>query len=881
MKKRLFLFLILILIAGCAEELPKDADTTQPIAAAKHYEPVEGSINWQKIGPGAGGAIISTAIQPDNENIIYLGSDVAGIHKTIDGGKSWKAINNNLAFDSYSADAYGIVDITIDPSNENKATGYKTIYLSTWQGILKSTNGGESWKLIYPGEGEPAAAIGAIAIDPNNPKDVYAVKGNVIAFAGSSIILKSADAGSTWREIKGAGIDPNALIFSLLISPKDSSVLYASSNKGVYKSNDYGESWTAINNGLPHTDARIMALSKENNEIILYVVLNSHASLDNLNSLHCLVYKKSETEQSWKKACGNLPLAEIYGDITTAYSGNDMPIKGSYKEGEATIYSYYQIAAHPTNPSIVYVGTFEIYGKDEWKESWPLKTGIFKTNDGGKTWEHSSRTDISIMDGNKEFIDPTLTPNKNTNYGWITTWGMHVIYLEISQSNPEAVIWGAYDAYKTTDAGKTWNQIYTEKTNDRTFGSRGLDVTYVYDIDFDPNNENIIYIGYDDIALWRSKDKGSSLIKFKQFESDTYLNNDAANQLIVDPDKPSNIYVAGTGNAEDIGQLHEIGNIYKSTDYGETFIKINKGLPNDITQLELGKNSNKDSKTLYAAIYRNSIYKTTDEGNSWKEISKGISKNDKKYVWRLAIDPVDSNVLYAGVNSKDMGDYGGIYKTTDEGNSWEKLDFPNQKIISLAVDPYNNKRIFAGTFTETDEAGLYKSDDAGLTWKKVLAQPKVSAVAFSSTKDVIYAASSQWFGTTTNLEPGIYKSADGGNSWIKYDTSLGHGIILFMKVNPLDNSLYVGTHGNGLLRGIDKNEPAVSKSTSSTIPAGWEPTDIAITVLDVVPCEESYKTDLDCAGQEDWCKAYYKLYCAAGKAPTDAEVDAEMAKYSK
>ena len=115
--------------------------------------------------------------------------------------------------------------------------------------------------------------------------------------------------------------------------------------------------------------------------------------------------------------------------------------------------------------------------------------------------------------------------------------------------------------------------------------------------------------------------------------------------MIVDPDKPSNIYVAGTGNAEDIGQLHEIGNIYKSTDYGETFIKINKGLPNDITQLELGKNSNKDSKTLYAAIYRNSIY-----------------------------------------------------KTTDEGNSWEKLDFPNQKIISLAVDPYNNKRIFAGTF---------------------------------------------------------------------------------------------------------------------------------------------------------------------------------------
>ncbi|PJA51876.1 MAG: hypothetical protein CO167_11655, partial [Candidatus Marinimicrobia bacterium CG_4_9_14_3_um_filter_48_9] len=100
--------------------------------------------NWTPIGPGAGSDLLTARFQPDNANIIYLAGDIEGIFKTIDGGQSWRMINKGLGDGNYTGGNYGVQEIVIDPNN------YQTVYACSWQGMFRSTDGGEHWTFIFP-----------------------------------------------------------------------------------------------------------------------------------------------------------------------------------------------------------------------------------------------------------------------------------------------------------------------------------------------------------------------------------------------------------------------------------------------------------------------------------------------------------------------------------------------------------------------------------------------------------------------------------------------------------------------------------------------------------------------------------------------------------
>src|SRR5687767_14551171 len=92
------------------------------LARAEKYQ-------WEPAGWGGGGFFYSCGFDPKNENVIYLGGDVNGVYKSVDGGKSWKIINNGLA-------GYGVFSLAVDPSNPN------TVWAATDDGLNKSTDGG-------------------------------------------------------------------------------------------------------------------------------------------------------------------------------------------------------------------------------------------------------------------------------------------------------------------------------------------------------------------------------------------------------------------------------------------------------------------------------------------------------------------------------------------------------------------------------------------------------------------------------------------------------------------------------------------------------------------------------------------------------------------
>ncbi|HEV2444669.1 MAG TPA: hypothetical protein VGS58_02050, partial [Candidatus Sulfopaludibacter sp.] len=236
------------------------------------------SANWTLIGPkptSAGsnnvtsGRVNAIAIDPRDNNVVYIGAAEGGVWKTTDGGAAWTPLT-----DSQASLASGA--IAIDPAHPDTVyagTGEENFAQDSYYGagILKSTDGGATWTNI-PG---PFASlrdhIGAIAIQPGNT--------NVLLCASQNGLWRSADGAQTWISVMtGSAI-------SVVFDPTNGSSAYAtigsiftSSNarNGVYHSTDGGVTWQSSNGSgpaaLPASSAmgRIALAMAPSNPAVIY-----------------------------------------------------------------------------------------------------------------------------------------------------------------------------------------------------------------------------------------------------------------------------------------------------------------------------------------------------------------------------------------------------------------------------------------------------------------------------------------------------------------------------------------------------------------------------------------------------------------------------------
>ena len=150
------------------------------------------------------------------------------------------------------------------------------------------------------------------------------------------------------------------------------------------------------------------------------------------------------------------------------------------------------------------------------------------------------------------------------------------------------------------------------------------------------------------------------------------------------------------------------------------------------------------------------IWRSTDGGENWMRVREGVYSESA--VRALAVHPGDPSVIYAGVDD-------GIYRSDDRGENWRRLDSPmnDMPIWALAIDPVDNKTIFAGT----KPAALFRSKDGGETWKKLPVEiaeecpnvriPRVTALVVDPLDH-----SNVWAGIEVD---GVRRSKDGGDSW--------------------------------------------------------------------------------------------------------------------
>jgi hypothetical protein len=272
-----------------------------------------------------------------------------------------------------SVDAIGgqqVIDVDINPKNPRE------IYtLVKGDGIYKSTNGGDGPWFRIDLDG---SSITSLVIDPRDPTRMYAATWNAV--------LKTTDGGNTW-DPKTEGLVANQVVDIVVIHPADPDILYASIGETLVVSTNGGESWSSLGYGEGLGLERIYAIVVDpfdNNT--LYI-----------GGLAAAIYRSQDSGQRFVQLGYNVgkgifgmaahPRQQgVYlagtnsgtAGIVKAEDGNDFRSASTgliYGGGDS---AYSAIAYAPTNPDIVYAGSGY--------ESNPDSKGIFKTTDGGETW---------------------------------------------------------------------------------------------------------------------------------------------------------------------------------------------------------------------------------------------------------------------------------------------------------------------------------------------------------------------------------------------------------------------------------------------------------------------------------------------------------------
>lgn len=361
----------------------------------------------------------------------------------------------------------------------------------------------------------------------------------------------------------------------------------------------------------------------------------------------------------------------------------------------------------------------------------------------------------------------------------------------------------------------------------------------IADIDFQPDNENIWYVAVGSGNVWKTTNAGTTW--------QTIFDNQGSysiGSVTIDPNNPNTIWV-GTG--EDVGGRH-VGygdGIYKSTDAGNTW--TNMGLQNSehlSTIIVHPENSDivwvAAEGPLWSSGGDRGLYKTTDGGETWDKV---LGDDEWTGVTDIVIDPRDPDRLYAATWQRHRtvaaymggGPGSGLHKSTDGGETWKELTngLPDSNMgkIGLAISPQQPDIVYAAIELDRRTGAVFKSDDRGESWQKM--SDAVSGGTGPHYYQELYA-SPHHFGTLYLVSNYTLASEDHGKNFSRINVQNKHvddHAIAFRKDDP--DYIMIGTDG-GLYESFDLMET-------------WR-------FIDNMPIMQYYKVSVDDA------KPFYNVY---------------------
>ncbi len=354
---------------------------------------------------------------------------------------------------------------------------------------------------------------------------------------------------------------------------------------------------------------------------------------------------------------------------------------------------------------------------------------------------------------------------------------------------------------QSTDENQVVDPSFLEGLEYRSIGPyRGGRVTAVEGVTSKPHT---FFMGSTGGGVWQTKDAGETWTNI----SDGQIKAGSIGSIEVSQSDPNVIYV-GTGSDAPRGNISAGIGIYKTTDGGKTWAHVGLRDGGQIGEIRVHP---KNPDLVYAAVLGNifgpneqrGVFRSEDGGETWEKV---MYISDKTGAVDVEIDPNNPRIIYAGFWRAerdpwaliDGGQEGGVYKSKDSGETWERVsgglpeDEPLGK-VDIAISPANSDRLWVMQQTQRDESGgLYRSSDGGETWKHVNNEHRLRQRAWYYTH---IFADPQDQETVFVLNTGFYKSTDAGESFDEIDVP--HGDVHSLWQNPNNPDIMVNSNDGG------------------------------------------------------------------------------------
>ncbi len=829
----LCMVLLFALAAGCTGPQWKN-DNTTPAAGGPAARQQTG---WKVIGPGGGGAQFEPTISPADPNHVFVRCDMTGAYVTEDGGSRWRMFNLRTV----------VQDFEFDPNEPN------TVYACN-SGLYRSRDKGKRWTLLLPEPGRvtaeimsgdhagqrfvtedelPGGSMHKIRVDPANSDRIYVGVSGPGWRSSKSKLIFSADKGKSWKKVAEFEGGPVLAIFPGSWHGRPDQVTVVTGSAMARVDVTTGQA-TVIE--LPTKHVIVADGGKGSNGVLFYLLAGmSDNGGGRRYSGPTALFSSADLGASWQRADASLK------------------IPAGAPEGSRIVCR--AMAVCQGVPETVYLSCSSmpvmINGKPQ------SQGGILRTSDAGQSWNWVLATSGGDV------------LSENFSQGWLKRnlgWFRNPSHLGVSPTDPN-VAYGTDSGrtIRTTDGGATWQQVISRDLPDRSFTTRGLDVTTTYGVHFDPFNPDHFFITYTDIGLFHTFNGGESW-----FQSITGISQQWRNTcywLEFDPDVKGRIWSVWS-NVHDLprhkmfrsGNLtngRQQGGAAASGDGGRYWRLLNTGKLGEDgwysgrmrlgavpTHIVIDTDSPVNQRTLYVCDFGFGVWKSTTAGRTWQLMNKGLDKANLN-AWRITRLPGGRLILLvvrAGVEGR-MQIPGAMYYSDDGAESWQVMAMPERVTMpnDLIYDPADPRRMYLSCWplnvgsreiggkpqrariVEGDQfevgnmeigGGLYRTEDGGKSWRQMFDEGMH-----------VYAAAVDPQNTGTvfinTFNSSAFRSDDRGETWKRlggYNFKWGHRPV----VDPVNKGmLYLTTFGGSVFHGPALGVPGAFEDIENLPAQRW------------------------------------------------------------
>lgn len=667
-----------------------------------------------------------------------------------------------------------------------------TIYVaSATGGVWKSTNRGTTWKPIF--DDQPVSSIGAIEVAPSDPSIVWVGTGEANNRQTSSWgdgVYRSTDAGATWTHV---GLDDSFQVSRIVIDPMNPQIVYVAAlgnlwgpggERGLYKTIDGGKSWQRVLYVDENTGIADVEMDLQSPQTLFAAAYERRRTVYGLNGggPSSALYKTTDGGATWRKLDKGLPYEHDNAD--TGRIG---------------------ISIYPRDPRIVYARVEHV-----------SNSGVFRSTDGGETWEKRSAVDPRPSYFSQILVDPnnylrvwlpggglahsddggkTFLPDPSKQGLQTIHADFHAVWIDPDDSR--YMITGSDGGvYISHDAGEKWNYVNT------------IPVGQVYAVATDSETPFHVCGGFQDNGSWcgpvRTRNpKGI-------FNSDWSRVMDGDGFHVAPNPKDSNIVFVE-------GQNGKLIRLNRRTNEWALIRPMPEKLdgPPYRWQWNSPLIATRQGNLFSAANY---VFKSTDEGNTWAKISPDLTTNadptklailgesanpkmlERDYgegsypcITALGVSDLSEQIIWAGTED------GNLQVTKDGGQHWSNVIgssvLPHGMYVSYVTPSSFSEGTAYVTFDghRNGDFGIYvfRTDDYGKTWTRITDGIPGNRDTAEVIREDPYNRNLLFLGT----EFGLFVSFNRGDSWSALKLNLPSVVVDDIEIEKRSHDLILATHG--------------------------------------------------------------------------------------